>query len=279
VNVLKDTSTPGGTAALPGSLPQAVRTEFGRAFHAPYEAPIVVAVNGLLMTGLWFLAPTNWKNALFSLHGPLAFAMILAGWMLSDVPATNVLGPDARRVRSALDDPVMFRRLLYAKNLVLWTLIVPLCSLIALGIGINDNDYTAMVITIVAIVVIPFGPLGISAWLGIRFPYHPIPLRERWAHRRSWRHMLMRWFVLILTPYGLVPVLALAFMAPTLFLWGITGQHGLTSRLSDAEFAWGTLLACGLSVIGVVAGHRVGERWARRRKVALSAYLADPSLG
>ena len=42
------------TPPLPSSLRQAVWIELGRASHAPYEAPIVVAVNGVLMTGLWF---------------------------------------------------------------------------------------------------------------------------------------------------------------------------------------------------------------------------------
>jgi len=143
---------PPGPTALPGSMPQALRLEFGRTFRAPYEVPVVVAVNGLLMTGLWLWAPLGWKNALFSLHGPLAFALVLAGWMISDVPATNLLGPDARRMRAALDDPVMFRRLLYAKNLVLWVLIAPLCSVVALAVGCNNHDYIAMVVAIVAIV-------------------------------------------------------------------------------------------------------------------------------
>src|SRR5271157_3295539 len=96
---------PADAVELPATLRHAVRVEFGRAFHAPYEVPIVIAVNGLLMTGLWFLLPPHWKDALFSLHGTLAFAMVLAAWMLSDVPATNLLGPDARRVVAALDDP------------------------------------------------------------------------------------------------------------------------------------------------------------------------------
>ena len=84
--------------ALPASLLQALRIEFGRALHAPYVLPSVVVVNGLLMTGLWLWAPGSWKNSLFSLHGPLAFALVLGGWMIADVPATNLLGGDPRRI-------------------------------------------------------------------------------------------------------------------------------------------------------------------------------------
>ena len=264
---------------LPASVFQAVRLEFGRALHAPYVVPSVVVVNGLLMTGLWLWAPGTWKNSLFSLHGPLAFALVLGGWMIADVPATNLLGPDSRRTMAALDDPVMFRRLLYAKNLVLWTFVVPVCTVVALIIGTSNHDYVAMVITIIAIAVMPLGVLGISAWVGIRFPYHPIPLRQRWAHRRSWRQMWVRWLVLVVTPYGLVPALAFAFITPTLLLWGISAQYGLTGRLSDGEYALGVLMACGLSLAGAIFGQRAGARWAFHRKKKLSAYLADPSLG
>ncbi len=212
--------------ALPPSLVQAVRLEFGRAFRSPYVVPSVVVVNGVLMTGLWLWAPGTWKNSLFSLHGPLAFALVLGGWMIADVPATNLLGPDSERTRAALDDPVMFRRLLFAKNLVLWTFVAPVCSVVALIIGTSNHDYVAMFITIIAITVMPFGVLGISAWVGIRFPYHPISMRERWRHRRSWRRMWVRWLVLVVTPYGLVPALAFAFITPTLLLWGISAQRG-----------------------------------------------------
>ena len=264
---------------FPYPLCKQCASNFGRALRTPYVLPSVVVINGLLMAGLWWWAPVAWKDSLFSLHGRLAFALVLGGWMIADVPATNLLGPDPRRTRAALDDPVKLRRLLYAKNLVLWAFVAPVCSLVAVIIGISDHDYTGMVLAIIAITVMPFGVLGISAWVGIRFPYHPIALRERWAHRRSWRHMLVRWLVLVVTPYGLVPVLAFAFITPTLTLWGISAQNGLNGRLSAAEFAWGVLLACGLSITAAVLGQRAGSLWAHRRKETLSVYLADASLG
>jgi hypothetical protein len=231
------------------------------------------------MTALWFLLPPHWKNALFSVHGTLAFAMVLAGWMFSDVPATNVLGPDAPRVLVALDDPVMFRRLLYAKNVVLWTLVAPLCSAVALGIGIAAHDLTAMVISIVAIAIVPFGALGFSAWVGIRFPYHPIALSERWAHRRPWRHMIIRWLTLAVTPYILVPTILAVLLLPSLAFWSAFATNGLNSRLSDGEYALGMLIACVLAVGGWIGGHWLGQRLARRRRDELAAYLSDPSRG
>ena len=93
------------TPSLPPSYRAAFRTELRRAFSPPYEAPIVVVVNGLLMTGAWFLLPLPLQDMLFRVHGELAFPMVLVAWMFSDVPATNVLGSDAERSLAALDRP------------------------------------------------------------------------------------------------------------------------------------------------------------------------------
>jgi hypothetical protein len=264
---------------LPATLRQAVRTELGVAFRSPYEVPIAVLVNGALMSSLWFFLPDQWKNALFSLHGSLAFAMVLAGWMISDVAATNVLATDAERMVLALDDPAQFRRLLYAKNIALWLLVAPICSLVAFGIGLNNHDLSATVVSIVAIAILPFGALGISAWVGIRFPYHPIPLSERWAHRRPMRHMIIRWFSLAVTPYVLVPTIVAVLLLPSLAFWAAFAPNGLHSRLSAGQYAIGILIACVLALAGSLGGHRVGERLARRRRSELSVYLSDPRNG
>ncbi len=56
--------------------------------------------------------------------------------------------------------------------------------------------------------------LGISARAGILCPYHPMPLRVRWEHRRPPGRMLWRWLTLAVTPYVLVPWLAVALMTP-----------------------------------------------------------------
>jgi len=99
--------------------------------------------------------------------------------MYSDVPSTNVLGPDAQRAVAAFDDPATFRRLLYAKNIVLWLMVTPVCALVALVSGLVNHSLLSTWYTIVIIAVFPFGFLAISAWVGIMFPYHPMPLRYR----------------------------------------------------------------------------------------------------
>jgi hypothetical protein len=266
-------------ATLPASLPTAVRAEFGRALHPPYETPGVVVGNGLLMAACWTLLPASVVDGVFRFHGPLAFAMVLATWMYSDVPATNLLGADAVRGVAALPDPVMLRRLWYAKNLVLWLLVTPLCTVVAIAIGIHEHQVATTAITIIWIAVVPLGALGFSAWLGIWYPYHPLAVRYRWANRRRWRPMIMRWVVLLLTPYGLVPLLTVVITLPSILLWTAVAPSGNRSKITDGEFAWGMVLAAVIALVAWSVGHLFGARLAHRRQARLTAFLTDPDRG
>jgi len=269
----------GGEGQLPASLRTAVRQEFARARRPPYETFVTVAVNGALMSSAWFLLPSGLKDKVFTLHGTLAFGIVLAAWMYSDVPSTNVLGPDAVRVVAAIDDPVMFRRLLYGKNIVLWFLVTPVCLVIALVNGIFSHDLLAALYSVIWIGLVPFGVLGVAAWVGILFPYHPMPLRYRWEHRVPRRRMLWRWLILVVTPYGLVPFLGVVVMTPSLLVWGLTSTHGLSQKLPDNDLGIGVALACVVAAAFAVGGHRAGGWLARRRRASLVAYLADPTRG
>ncbi len=263
----------------PQSLGNAVRREYARTFRAPYESLIVVAANGAMMSSAWFFLPNDLKDQVFTLHGTVAFAVVLAAWMYSDVPATNVLGPDAARAVAAMDDPAILRRLLYGKNIVLWSLITPLCLFLALANGVLSHNLLATLYSAVWIVVVPFGVLGISAWVGIVFPYHPMPLRYRWLNQRPRRTMLWRWAVLVVIPYGLIPLLAVVIMVPSLLLWGITPTHGLAHTLPDRDLGWGVALACVVASACSFGGHRIGARMAHHRRTRLLAFLTDPTKG
>jgi len=64
-------------SSLPVTLRSAVRQEFGRELRAPYETFITVAVNGAMMSSAWFFLPKSLKDKVFTLHGTLAFALVL----------------------------------------------------------------------------------------------------------------------------------------------------------------------------------------------------------
>jgi hypothetical protein len=263
---------------MPATYPSAFRVELRRAFTAPFEAPLVVGVNGALVTVAWLWFPLPLQDLLFSLHGALAFPVVMATWMLADVPATNILGSDARRTVAAIDDPATLRRLIYAKNAVLWLLVTPICVLVAVGIGIDRERWTTTVVTIIGIIVVPIGGLGIAGWLGIYFPYHPLPLAERWRHRRPFGRMVVRWATLCLIPYAIVPAITNVLAAPAFIAWVLTTDQG-KSRIPDADLAIGVGITAALSAAAFFLGHRHGLRLIRKRRDRLVEFLERPELG
>jgi hypothetical protein len=258
---------------------RAVRQEVARVLHPPYETLITVALNAALMSSAWFFLPPELFDELFSLHGSLAFAFVLSSWMYSDVPATNVLAPDGLRVMAAIDRPRTLRRLLLAKATVLWCIVAPVCLVVSFAMGAGSADPIAAVYSAIAIAIVPFGVLSVSAWLGILFPYHPVPIRYRWSQRRRWKTMLVRWGTLVLLPYAIVPGLTAVFLAPSLLVWGVTSPSGLTKKLPDNDVGLGIALACAIAVAAVYLGHHVSLWLIARRRDRLVAYLSDPTLG
>src|ERR1035438_605534 len=61
----------------------------------------------------------------------------------------------------------------------------------------------------------------------VSLPYatNTLPIRYRWENRLPRRRMLWRWLALVVTPYGLVPLLGVLIMLPSLLLWGLTSTR------------------------------------------------------
>ena len=265
-----------GAVRLPTTLTAAYRTELFRAFHSPYETPIVVLVNGVLMVALWFMTSSN---IFFSVHATWAFPLVLSSWMYSDVPATNVFGSDAERMIKAMDDKVAMRRMLYAKNLVLMTLVIPIGAASAVVVGYHLHRPIVTFINIAWVVLAPLGALSLAGWFGVYFPYHPIPLQTRWQNRRPFFRMIVRWLAVAMVPYGLVPALAFLVALPALLVWDWKGGIDPTSSTTDVAYGLGTALASAIAVGLWFFGHHMTPRLAERRRAKLVAYLEDPSLG
>ena len=272
-------AAPHGAIGLHRRFAQAFRHELRRSFTWPAWDPLCVVGNAILMASCWLFAPKALQDWLFTLHGDLAFPMVLAIWMYSDVPATNVIANDPDAVLSRLDDRPGLYVLLGAKNAVLWLLVSPVCMAVALGVGWATDNLENTLLTMVWIAVVPFGVLGIAAWLGVFFPYHPIPVKVRWEHRRQWWRMGVRWGLLMVTPYGYVPALATVLVLPSMTLWRFTAAHGISGRLSSREFLVGVLVTIVLAVAGWVLGHWVAVGYLQRRHSRIEAFLNDPLAG
>jgi hypothetical protein len=261
-----------------GSAVDAVRAELRLAFTTPYVAPLVVAGNAGLVIVCWQFLPAGLQDWLFHFHTALAFPMVLATWMLADVPATNVLGNDPHRALEVLDDPAALRRLLYAKSVALWLLVCPGCAIVALIVGGITGDWQSAGLIAIWILVVPAGTLGFSSWLGIYLPYHPRTLRWRWEHRRTGRRTTVRWLTLILAPYGVVPLIEVLVLIPGLVVWLAAGGEP-DRQIPDAEFLFIVIASSIVAIAAFVIGHRLATRIAVRRRDDLRAYLTDPERG
>ena len=264
---------------LPSNFREAVRLEFRRAFQHPYDTPLVVAINAVLMSSCWFFLPPGLKDNVFTFHGALDYSAVLCAWMYSDVPTTNVLGADAARISRALGDPTMLRRMLTAKCALLWLLITPFCLCVAAYSLLSQHRPMALLFSAIWIAIVPLGFLGIAGWLGIRFPYHPMPVRYRLDHLHPPLRMLWRWLALLLLPYAIVPAVALALMVPSLLIWGIASTQGLTSTLPQHSQALGIGVACVAALCCAVMSLRVSVALIKKRAPELQEILEAPTWG
>jgi hypothetical protein len=263
----------------PASLRAAYRAELRLAFAAPYALLLALALNAALVSICWWFLPKSINDWLFSLHANWAFPIALGSWMISDGVATNVFGNDAKRMALALRDPAALRHELYAKDLVMATLVVPPCILLGIALDFHRATDARAAIGFLIIVLMPFAGLGIASWLGAVVPYHPIPLRHRWQRRRElgWRNV--RWACASVTPYFVVgPLTVIAFL-PMIIFWAIADGANRAVAPPVWVFILGAPSAVALAAAMWVGGNRVTLRLAARRKERLLAYLADPALG
>src|SRR3954454_7578487 len=127
--------------AVPG-LRQAVLSEYRRVITPPWEIPTALVTNGVLMVAAWFLLPPRAHAFLFSLNGPLAFPVILASWMMSDTPATNVMGSSPAVALSVLNDQAAYWRWLAARCIVIGSIVGLLCAVGVMYVGLGHYPWT-----------------------------------------------------------------------------------------------------------------------------------------
>ena len=262
-----------------GSFRAAYVRELRGALGDPLRLPLGLAINAALFAGAWFVLPESWTTGtLFKIHAGWAFPTILASWMLADTFATNVFAGEATRMLALLDDPAELRRVLHAKDLVLWTLVVPACTLVALLAGAFVDQDLRLAAGIVIIAAMPLAALGIAPVVGVLPPYHPIPLMSRWRNRRKLRLRNVRWAALVVLPYVLIGPLAGIALAPTVGLWLATSGN-LTHNPPVWADVVGVLLAITTATAAWLGGNAATLRMVQRRRPRLEAYLRDPSRG
>lgn len=255
-----------------------LRGELGLLLRWPNDDLLTIVVNALLVCGGWLLLPPAAKAWLFTLQGPLAFAVVLSAWMLSDTPSTNMLGNDAVRTLAALPDAPRLRRLLRVRAAALGCVIGPVSAVVCIAIAVYDGNTAAGLAVALVLLVLPLGVAAIAPWLGTAWPYHPRRLVWRWAHRRPWGRTL-RWGAVVVAPYGVVPAIALVLLSPGILAGVTIGQRTANGYLSGWSLAVPVAVTCLLAGAAFLAGPLATTWLIARREPALSTYLRDPDRG
>jgi hypothetical protein len=257
----------------------AIKAEYRRNLTERRDDLIAVSFNAALVAICWYLLPDKITNWLFTLHGALAFPLIMEMWMLGDTPATNVAGRDAVRAVAQLHDPPAMRLWLRVKHLVLASFVGPTAALIALVIGAVQHRPTDAAAMAIVLLFLPLGVLSVAAWVGLWLPYHPQKLVWRWRHRTDWRAALLRWGLLVFLPFMVVPVIAILLLTPSLIIWINAHQGYPPQQLNTAGLWTGTVVSGAVSLITFALAPVVATKIARRRYDRLHGYLSNPEHG
>jgi uncharacterized membrane protein len=142
-----------------------------------------------------------------------------------------------------------------------------------------QDRYDMAAAVAITLLFLPLGVLSVAAWVGLWVPYHPRKLLWRWGHRADWRAALLRWIVLVLLPFLVVPVIALVLLIPCLTIWLIAHQGYPPHEIPPAGLWLGAVVAVAVSLIVFGWAPGVAAKIARRRYDRLYGYLSDPEYG
>ena len=158
-------------------------------------------------------------------------------------------------------------------------MITPVCAVVAVVNGLINHSVLATLYTVVAIGVLPFGFLAVSAWVGILFPYHPMPLRYRWDTDNPGDGCWSGGSPLPSPPTSWFRYWLHSCWCRRSSCGGLTAPHGLSEKLPDHDLGLGVAVACAVAVVCSVGGQRVGVWLAQRRRAKLAEFLSDPLRG
>jgi len=261
-----------------GAFREQLWAQVARLFRPPRAELTSLAANAVLVTVLWTLLPAAVHDWLFTLTGAMAFAVVLQAWMLGDTMTTNVLGNDVAPGIDALNDPVFLHRWLRAKAGALALVVAIPCAVVAMVIAAVDDAYVEGLLLCVAVVTAPFGAAAVAAWLGMAWPYHPRPLSWRWQQRHA-RRRTLRWLVLVVTPFVLVPAIMAVFLAAGAATGAAVGGRDANGHLDVAGFAVATAVTAALSLTAFCCAPYLSSALGRRRSAQLNRILLDPDAG
>jgi hypothetical protein len=145
---------------------------------------------------------------------------------------------------------------------------------VAVVIGVVQHRYMAGAAVAITLLFLPLGVLSVAAWVGLWVPYRPQKLLWRWQHRSDWRAALLRWGLLVLLPYLVVPLIAILLLVPSLIIW-ILARRGYPPGEMALDDLW---LGTAVSVIGELTWPRYAATTEQNHPPRVRRCAASPRM-
>lgn len=185
----------------------------------------------------------------------------LAAWVIASTLVTNQLGEDADHVHASLQYDRNITRLLVLKNLVVFTLLVPVAVILSAAIQLDESHLHELLPSVTQDLLDGFVLglwLGLGSVTSVLLPYRPMPLRARWRHRSTWP----RWGTCQALPYlillTVIPALVLPPYEVARHLFG--GRHTNLVEYASTFTFWGVLIWTGGVALAALYAHRFPNR-------------------
>ena len=232
-----------------------MRDEIRWSFTPPFDWLTGVIANLLLACAYLALVPLTDHRR----HWVVLLGTYFGTFILADVTTTNLLGPDAERVRNSLGRGTSIRRILLIKNLSL-VVIVVIPTLIFTTILSLTTERSINLLIALPLVTYPMVVwIAIGNVVSVLLPVRVVRLKSRWRQRYD-LHRTVWWLLHLAVPYLLLyPVTPLVDLPR--FIVDLL-PHARQTRFLDETALWLASPIVGLLGVAVATQivHRRGLR-------------------
>ena len=228
-----------------------VRAEIRWSFTPPFDWLAGVVANLFLACAYLLLVPLTDHQR----HWVVLLGTYFGTFILADVTTTNLLGPDAERVRNSLDRGTSIRRILLIKDLSL-VLIVVIPTLVFTTILSLTTERSINLLIALPLVAYPMVVwIAIGDIVSVLLPVRVVRLKSRWRDRYD-RRRTVWWLMHLAVPYLLLYPLTPLVDLPR-FLVDLL-PHAHQSRFLDEAALW--LASPIIGLIGVAVATQIVHR-------------------
>ncbi len=176
-----------------------VRAEIRWSFTPPFDWLAGVVANLILACAYLALVPLTDHRR----HWVVLLGTYFGTFILADVTTTNLLGPDAERVRDSLGRGTSIRRILLIKNLSLVVIVVIPTLIFTTILSLTTERSIDLLIALPLVTYPMLVWIAIGNIVSVLLPVRVVRLRSRWRDRYDLRRTVW-WLVHLAVPYLLL---------------------------------------------------------------------------